>query len=86
MSSSEWKYNQWYFGAIRSFLRLAHHFNWHYAPPIYPEGDTVLWCKWCGLRQVVKQRTRTIAELEEILNNPNQPNVVLQPDGSVRAE
>ena len=37
-------------------MRLAHRFNWHYAPPIYPEGDTQLWCKWCGLRQTVKRR------------------------------
>ena len=21
----------------RPIMRLAHHFNWHYAPPIYPE-------------------------------------------------
>jgi hypothetical protein len=35
----------------RVTMRLAHRFNWHYAPPVHPEGDTVLWCKWCGLRQ-----------------------------------
>ena len=38
----------------RAIMRLAHRFNWHYAPPIYPEGDTQLWCKWCGFRQVIK--------------------------------
>jgi len=37
--------------AYRATMRIAHHFNWHYAPPVHPEGDTVLWCKWCGLRQ-----------------------------------
>ena len=37
-------------------MRLAHRFNWHYAPPIYPEGDTQLWCKWCGFRETVKRR------------------------------
>lgn len=36
--------------AYRHIMRLAHRFNWHYAPPIYPEGDTQLWCKWCGMR------------------------------------
>ena len=39
----------------RMVMRIAHHYNWHYAPPIYPEGDTVLWCKWCGFRQMIKR-------------------------------
>lgn len=38
----------------RAIMRFAHRFNWHYAPPIYPEGDTHLWCKWCGFRQTIK--------------------------------
>ena len=38
----------------RSTMRLAHRHNWHYAPPIYPEGNTQLWCKWCGFAQTVK--------------------------------
>lgn len=36
-------------------MRIAHKFNWHYAPPIYPEGDTQLWCKWCGFRQTIRR-------------------------------
>ena len=40
----------------RAIMRLAHRFNWHYAPPIYPDGDTQLWCKWCGFRQTIKRR------------------------------
>lgn len=40
----------------RVVMRLAHRFNWHYAPPIYPDGDTMLWCKWCGFREVVQKR------------------------------
>ena len=40
----------------RFVMRLAHKYNWHYAPPIYPDGDTQLWCKWCGLRQTIKRR------------------------------
>ena len=39
----------------RAVMRLAHRFNWHYAPPIYPEGDTHLWCKWCGFRQTIRR-------------------------------
>lgn len=45
--------------AYRVLMRLAHRFNWHYAPPVYPDGDTMLWCKWCGLRQVVARRDDT---------------------------
>lgn len=39
----------------RLAMKLAHKYNWHYAPPIYPEGDTQLWCQWCGFRQTVKR-------------------------------
>lgn len=39
--------------AYRVIMRVAHRFNWHYAPPIYPEGDVQLWCKWCGFRMTL---------------------------------
>lgn len=42
----------------RVLMKLAHRYHWHYAPPIYPEGDTQLWCKWCGFRQTIKHATR----------------------------
>lgn len=49
-------------------MKLAHKYNWHYAPPIYPDGDTMLWCKWCGFREVVcKQETPL-----EILDKPKE--------------
>ena len=38
----------------RTLMRIAHRYNWHYAPPTYPEGDMQLWCKWCGFRQTIK--------------------------------
>jgi len=41
----------------RIIMRITHKFNWHYAPPIYPGGDTQLWCKWCGFRQTIKKET-----------------------------
>lgn len=44
-------YYFWY----RLVMRIAHRFNWHYAPPCYLEGDTQLWCQWCGLRATVKR-------------------------------
>lgn len=40
----------------RLLMRVAHHYHWHYAPPIYPEGDVQLWCQWCGFRQTIKRR------------------------------
>ena len=51
-------------GSMRGFfyrliMRFAHKYNWHYAPPIYPDGDTQLWCKWCGFRETIKRRNDT---------------------------
>lgn len=37
----------------RSLMKLAHRYNWHYAPetgPLQPDGSTQLWCQWCGFR------------------------------------
>ena len=42
----------------RLIMRIAHRYNWHYAPPIYPENDIQLWCKWCGFRQTIKRCAR----------------------------
>ena len=40
----------------RIIMKISHKYYWHYAPPIYPDGDTVLWCKWCGLRDTIKRK------------------------------
>ena len=57
-------------------MKLAHKFNWHYAPPIYPDGDTHLWCQWCGFRQTVKKRdwkyTTEIACLEQKISRATE--------------
>ena len=42
----------------RAVMKLAHKYNWHYAPAVYPDGDTMLWCKWCGFREVIKRRIK----------------------------
>lgn len=34
----------------RAFMRLAHKYSWHYAPPVFPENNIQLWCQWCGFR------------------------------------
>lgn len=74
----------YYYFLYRPLMRLAHRYNWHYAPPIYPEGDTQLWCKWCGFRETTKRRVCTIAELEEILNGP-ETDITILTNGEVRA-
>ena len=53
----------------RAIMRLAHRFNWHYAPPVYLEGDTQLWCKWCGFRQTIKRAQYSRAALKQDLND-----------------
>jgi DNA-directed RNA polymerase subunit RPC12/RpoP len=32
---------------------------------IYPDGDTMLKCEWCGIRVVTKRRERTLEELAQ---------------------
>ena len=50
--------------AYRLIMKIAHKYNWHYAPPIHPEGDTVLWCKWCGFRQTIKEKNFSGLKIE----------------------
>ena len=66
MSAPGWLY--------RMTMRVAHRFHWHYAPPIYPEGDTMLWCHWCGFRAVVKRRdSPTLDQLMKSISAPVTP-------------
>ncbi len=48
-----WLWYRWLYGPL---MKLAHRYHWHYAPPCYPDGDTQLWCRWCGFRQTIKRR------------------------------
>ena len=50
----------------RPLMKLAHRYHWHYASPIYPDGDTQLLCQWCGFRQVIRRRTHQIYTQGEI--------------------
>jgi hypothetical protein len=70
----------------RPLMRFLHRFNLHYAPPCYPDGDTMLWCHWCGFRQVVKRHPRTIADLELILDSKAKVPVTINPDGSITTD
>ena len=40
----------------RPLMKLAHKFGWHHMREVYPDGDTMLWCDWCGIRIVTKTR------------------------------
>jgi len=52
-----------YYGFLyRPLMRLMHRYNLHYAPPIYPDGDTLLWCKWCGFGAAVKKGNLNLKE------------------------
>ncbi len=48
--------------AYRVTMRVAHRFNWHYAPAGGPEGD-MHWCHWCGLRGKVIPPLRATDEI-----------------------
>ena len=52
-------YNLPFYGFLyRAIMKFTHKYNWHYAPPIYPNGDTQLWCKWCGFRETIKRKEK----------------------------
>lgn len=42
--------------AYRTLMRFAHRHNWHHTVTLRPDGDTVVWCQWCGLRDVVERK------------------------------
>jgi len=48
----------------RPTQRLLHRFNLHYMPPMYPERDKVLWCRWCGARYKVTGYGDTVKALK----------------------
>lgn len=35
--------------AYRRLLRLLHRFHWHHMVVLNPDGDVLLWCRWCGI-------------------------------------
>ena len=59
------------YSIYRIIMKMSHKYNWHYAPPIYPEKDIQLWCKWCGFRQTIKRGSsyeEIKAKIEEAQN------------------
>jgi hypothetical protein len=64
-----------YWFGYRWFMRLAHKFDWHYAPVIGPfdDGRYQRWCKWCGFREsfrnfiAIKQDGLSVNRCDEYL-------------------
>lgn len=48
----------YYLFIYRRLMMLAHRFNWHHTRTCFPDGDTLVVCDWCGLRQVVNRVPR----------------------------
>lgn len=42
--------------AYQMLMRLSHRFNWHHTVTIHPDGDTMIWCQWCGMKYVSHRR------------------------------
>lgn len=40
----------------RNLMKLAHRYDWHYAPMHGPleDGATQRWCQWCGFRETYR--------------------------------
>jgi hypothetical protein len=49
ISDRKWAIYRW-------FMRLAHKHGWHHMTELYPDGDTMLYCSWCGIRIVTKHK------------------------------
>lgn len=44
------------YGRVYGFImRVAHRFGWHKMKTVYPDGDEMVWCQWCGLRSRVPE-------------------------------
>jgi hypothetical protein len=56
----------------RLVMRIAHRYHWHYAPPLYPEGDTMLWCEWCGFRAVIHRHGEPLSPLDLFAMPPDE--------------
>ena len=43
----------------RWLMKTTHRYGWHHMSVLHPKpsyhegGDTLYWCKWCGIRDVV---------------------------------
>lgn len=65
----------WYRTLYRPFMRLAHRYNWHHATVCHPDGDTLFWCQWCGMRDVMKRRDARRAALDALVTQAQELNM-----------
>jgi hypothetical protein len=62
-----------YYLFYSNIMRIAHRFNWHYAPPIRPDRDTQLWCKWCGFRETIARAEKPTVSGLATLERESRP-------------
>jgi hypothetical protein len=51
-------YIKFYGFFYRIIMIVSHKYHWHHAPPVFPNGDIQLWCKWCGFRETIQKCNR----------------------------
>lgn len=66
-------YNLPFYGKrYRAWSRFIHRFNYHYMPLSYPDGDTIAWCHWCGLRDKVYDPKAAEARLRAAVSDEHK--------------
>lgn len=53
----------------RNLMKLTHKYNWHYMRPLYPDGDTMLRCDWCGISVIVERINRSADTISGCCDN-----------------
>lgn len=49
-------------------MKIAHRYNWHYMREIYPDGDKIIKCDWCGASHTIYReinKRNKISDCEE---------------------
>lgn len=44
----------------KNIQKLLHYFHLHYMPPLYPNGDVQIWCRWCGARYTIQRKSNIL--------------------------
>jgi hypothetical protein len=60
MGLKSFKYRWW--------QKFIHKFNYHHMELAHPDGDTLAWCHWCGLRDIVYDPTKAKKTLSQRLS------------------
>lgn len=54
-----------YYRRYKYWQKFIHRFNYHHMELSYPDGETLAWCHWCGLRDKVYDAKATETSLRE---------------------